>query len=155
MTIVNTSKRQRLGNAIVKFSAPIMTPTHSMRPFARRLSLPARRLSESFVTAVATPFRTAHVGDVELLSDSYFPPRELTAEPSSFCPEDPVAQEVQTIEPEISIEAIDCTAIRAVKVEELPYHQAKKLNKIRRVSRKMKSLLYFRQLSSSLPVLRL
>ena len=146
MVLVNTSKRQKLGNAIVKFSAPIMAPTHSIRPFARRLSLPARRFSESFAAAVATPFRT-HLVNVE--SSSYFAPLELTSDASSLCPEDPI-EEVQTTEQEIAIEAIVCIA-------ETDNHQVKKVTKIKRVTRKMKSLLNLRlrQRSVTLPMLSL
>jgi len=141
---INISKRQKLGNAIVKFSAPIMAPTHSIRPFARRLSLPARRFSESFATAVATPFRT-HLLDID--SPSYFAPLQLTSETSSSYPEEPI-EEIQTVtEQEIALEAVICI----VEADELSYHQVKKVTKIKRVTRKMKSLLCSRQRSVTLP----
>ena len=136
MSTANTSKRQKLGNALVKFSAPIMAPSHSIRPFARRLSLPARRLSESFATAVATPFRT-HLVDVE--PSSYFTPLVLTSEPPPLYPE----ASIPAAETDIAIEAIVCV----VGAEEFSYHPVDKVTKIKRVTRKMKSLLHFRQRS--------
>lgn len=136
----NPSTRQKLGNALVKFSAPIMAPSHSIRPFARRMSLPARRLSESFATAVATPFRT-HTCDID--PPSYF---TTTVEPSTLSPEEPIIQEVPAIERENAPEAVVCI----VQEKETAVLLVKRTNKIKRVTRKMKSLLHFRQRSTSL-----
>jgi hypothetical protein len=143
MFAVNTSKRQKFGNAFVKFSAPIMAPSHSIRPFARRLSLPARRFSESFVTAVATPFRTQ---SLDFEPPSYFTPLVLTAEPSPFFSEDLFGQNVRAPETtEIVVEEVVCVA----KAESVVFHPVRKVTKIRRVTRKMKSLLHFRQRSTA------
>ena len=138
-----TPKFQKLGHAFVKFSTPIMAPTHSIKPFARRLSLPARRFSESFATAVATPFRT-HSLDVE--PSSYFT-SVLVSEAFPHHVENPVGRDVRAIETEDAIEEIAFV----VDVEE-PHPEKKviKMKRVKRVTRKIKSLLHFRQRSTHL-----
>lgn len=136
------SKRQKLGNALVKFSAPIMIPSHSIKPFARRLSLPARRLSESFVTAIATPFRT-HVPTVE--APCYFT-HSCTSERSDAAESPPLypeyhAGQVDTAESEV----VSHELVLDVEDGKSTEQAAKKPTKIKRVTRKMKSYLHLRQ----------
>jgi hypothetical protein len=137
-----TSKCQKLGNAFVKFSAPIMTPSHSIKPFARRLSLPARRLSESFAIAVATPFRT-HVAAVE--APSYFTDSFVASEPSPLYSECHTGQVDAVVTESVSEELV--VVAEDGKITE---QATKKSTKIKRVTRKMKSLLYRRQHSTIL-----
>jgi hypothetical protein len=145
MSAANISKRRKLSNAFVKFSAPIMAPSHSLRPFARRMSLPARRFSESFATAVATPFRTPSLSIRP--GSSYFTPVVLASEPSPFFSEEPFGQDArasETTESAFGEEHDVCTA----EAEQVPSEQlVKKLTKTTRVTRKMKSLLHFRRRS--------
>jgi hypothetical protein len=132
----NHVKRSR-GDTLVKFSAPAMSRSNTVKPFARRLSLPARRLSESFATVIATPFRT-HLPDVE--PPSYFNPIPLTCEPIPLSTVDSSDQDIQTVETEVAIEEFACV----VEVEASPRHSVKKVTKVKRVTRKMKSLIGYR-----------
>jgi hypothetical protein len=86
---------------------------------------------------VATPFRT-HLVDVE--PSSYFTPLVLTSEPPPLYPEASIVQDVRATETDIAVEAVVCA-------EEFSYHPVNKATKIKRVTRKMKSLLHFRQRS--------
>ncbi|KAF5379162.1 hypothetical protein D9615_006000 [Tricholomella constricta] len=64
-------------NPFSKLSSPMKmgkSPTLSLRPFARRMSMPARRLSEHITTALASPFQTPYTPDLEE-ADSYFAPQ--------------------------------------------------------------------------------
>ncbi|KAF5379089.1 hypothetical protein D9615_005914 [Tricholomella constricta] len=64
-------------NPFSKLPSPIKmgkSPTLSLRPFARRMSMPARRLSEHITTALASPFQTPYTPDLEE-ADSYFAPQ--------------------------------------------------------------------------------
>jgi hypothetical protein len=80
---------------------------------------------------MATPFRT-HLPDVE--PPSYFSPILFPCEPLPLSPVD-----VQTIETQIAIEEVVCV----VEVEASLCYPVKKVTKVKRVSRKMKSLFRF------------
>ncbi|KAF5379225.1 hypothetical protein D9615_005920 [Tricholomella constricta] len=64
-------------NPFSKLPSPMKmgkSPTLSLRPFARRMSMPARRLSEHITTALASPFQAPYTSDLEE-ADSYFAPQ--------------------------------------------------------------------------------
>ena len=96
--------------------------------------MPARRLSESFVHAVATPFRTAS----EVETTSYFGLPQ-TLEPLSLEPEVVVPEQIQTIR-----EEIDCVA-EEPEDQEPVHHCVKKVPKAKRVATKLHKLLPLRQ----------
>jgi hypothetical protein len=80
---------------------------------------------------------------VDVEPSSYFTPLVLTAEPPPLYPEASIVQDVRATETEIAVEAVVCV----VGAEEYSYHPVNKATKIKRVTRKIKSLLHFRQRS--------
>ncbi|KAF5379087.1 hypothetical protein D9615_005916 [Tricholomella constricta] len=105
-------------NPFSKLPSPMKmgkSPTLSLRPFARRMSMPARRLSEHITIALASPFQTPYTPHLEE-ADSYFAPQG-GRHAHHFMPVAEVKEtetdgkEVALVEVEVvKVERVDCFA---------------------------------------------
>ncbi|KAF8068934.1 hypothetical protein FPV67DRAFT_1097558 [Lyophyllum atratum] len=129
-------------NPFSKLAAPVkmmVSPSLArVRPYARRMSLPARRLTEHFATTIATPFHHRR-GSVNLDADSsYF------ALPDFTKVEDKVEAEIMVTVMEV--EAKHSVVEQDAGVSDvLALSSTMKVTKFKRMTRKAKALLRIRR----------
>ncbi|KAF5379186.1 hypothetical protein D9615_005987 [Tricholomella constricta] len=107
-----TTSPNKFTNPFSKLPSPMKmgkSPTLSLRPFARRMSMPARRLSEHITTALASPFQTPYTADHEE-ADSYFALQGQGRRHAHHC-----ISVVELKEPEVKEAAL--VEVEVVKVE--------------------------------------
>ncbi|KAF8068944.1 hypothetical protein FPV67DRAFT_1652325 [Lyophyllum atratum] len=129
----------KFSNPFSKLAAPVkvmMSPSLArVRPYARRMSLPARRFTEHFATTIATPFH--HRRDsLNLGADSYFVPHTCTKV------EDKVEVEVTVVEAEVDVSVVEQDA---GVPDALAQSSNKKATKFKRMTKKVKALLRIRR----------
>ncbi|KAF5379185.1 hypothetical protein D9615_005986 [Tricholomella constricta] len=137
------------------------SPTLSLRPFARRMSMPARRLSEHITTALASPFQTPHTLDLEEV-DSYFAPQGQGRRHciSVIEVKEPEVKEAALVEAEVvKVERVDrvarvecwvaeqeaCVVEAPIVAPTTPAASLKETTRFKRVTKKAKALLRVRR----------
>lgn len=145
-------------------SAPMMKSNSlSLMPFARRMSLPAKRFSEHFVATMSSPFQTPHPSPFQSPWSSPFnsPLQSPVQTPSSefepTCYFSPLGHRSEYTYPEDRCEEQE-TQVVVEQAEEVEYFEVEflsnpvadlknveKVKRIKRVTKKVKSLLRLRR----------